>query len=187
MPYHGQSEPDALRQLCHVCGHWRSRAPIGPGELPTPPARKCAIRDGILLHIGDAVFPPSPWCEHDRERRHVAGSPNVGRRREASQRAQRREFAHRVRSPAPERCRTAPHRAHPPMSEMCCSARPCSRLFAGITRCQGTKDVNRLAELRPHRTSERANQSPSVETGTSPCLHLKSRCWPSRLRRSALP
>ena len=36
---------------------------------------------------------------------------------------------------------------------------PCSRLFAGITRCQGTKDVNRLAEIEtaPNPRSELTN------------------------------
>jgi hypothetical protein len=47
-----------------------------------------------------------------------------------------------------EHNRTAPFSGHIPQSQKCAPVLgPCSRLFAGITRCQGPKDVNRFAEI----------------------------------------
>ena len=161
--------------------------PSGQVSFQLLPARKCAIRDGILLSHRRCRFPPCPWYEHDWERRHVPRSPNVGRRREASHEHNgtclRTVFDHKHGSVVEQ------HLLEHILQFR--NVRQCSGHAADCLRVSPDVRVRKASigwlQLRSRRISERANTSPSVETGTSPCLHPKSRCWPSRLRRSALP
>ena len=162
--------------------------PSGQVSFQLLPARKCAIRDGILLSHRRCRFPPCPWYEHDCERRHVPGSPNVGRRREASHEHNGSVFAHPCSITSTEALSNSTSSS---TSSNVRNVRQCSGHAADCLRVSPDVRVRKASigwlQLRSRRISERANKSPSVETGTSPCLHPKSRCWPSRLRRSALP
>jgi hypothetical protein len=71
-------EPDAswrsnrtmrISPLCSVCGRCRSRASILPAEVTQMSARRWHSS-----RHNQCCSPPFPWCEPDRERRHVAGT-----------------------------------------------------------------------------------------------------------------
>ena len=156
-------------------------------SLQLLPARKCAIHDGILLSHRRCRFPPSLGASTIASAGTCPEAPMSGE-------GEKLRVSTTARVCASSSITSAEALSNSTSASTSSNVRhvlQCSGHAADCLRVSPDVRVRKASigwlQLRSRRISERANQSPSVETGTSPCLHLKSRCLPSRLRRSALP